>query len=129
MLARDIMTKQVVAVTPATPVKDLAKILHKNHIGGVPVVDRNGRVVGIVADSDLQNRKGTLVKSIMNKSVIRVMEDTPVEEIASLMASRRVKRLPVLRGERLSGIVSRADIIRALAMGENLAVHTPVYDL
>ncbi len=129
MLARDIMTKQVIAVTPGTPVKDLAKILHKNHIGGAPVVDKNGRLVGIVADSDLNSRKGTRVKSIMNKSVIRVMEDTPVEEIASLMASQRVKRLPVVRDQRLSGIVSRADIIRAIAMGENIAMRTPVYDL
>lgn len=129
MLARDIMTTQVVAVTPGTPVKDLAKILHKNRIGGAPVVDKNGRVVGIVSDSDLNNRKGTRVKSIMNKSVIRVMEDTPVEEIASLMASRHVKRLPVIRNQRLSGIVSRADIIRAIAMGENIATRTPLYDL
>jgi CBS domain-containing protein len=129
MLARDIMTKQVVAVTPGTAVKDLAKILNKNHIGGAPVVDKNGKVVGIVSDGDLRGRRGTRVKSIMNKSVIGVMEDTPVEEIASLMASRHVKRLPVVRDQRLSGIVSRADIIRAVAMGEHIATRTPVYDL
>ncbi|HEU4341219.1 MAG TPA: CBS domain-containing protein [Candidatus Binatia bacterium] len=129
MLAKDIMTKQVVAVTPGTAVKDLAKILSKNHIGGAPVVDKNGKVVGIVSDGDLRGRRGARVKSIMNKSVIGVMEDTPVEEIASLMASRHVKRLPVVRDQRLSGIVSRADIIRAVAMGEHIATRTPVYDL
>jgi CBS domain-containing protein len=129
MLARDIMTKHVVAVTPLTPIRQLAKILNKNHISGAPVVDKKGNVVGIVSERDLLERKGSQVKSIMSKRVVRVKEDTPVEEIASLMATRNVKRLPVIRDQRLAGIVSRADIVRALALGEHIAVRTPVYDL
>jgi CBS domain-containing protein len=129
MLARDIMTKRVVAVTPLTPVKQVAKILNQNHISGVPVVDKSGKLVGIVSERDLLARRGAQVKSIMSKSVIRVKEDTPVEDIASLMASRKVKRVPVIRGQHLAGIVSRADIIRAIALGEHIAMLTPVYDL
>jgi CBS domain-containing protein len=65
----------------------------------------------------------------MTENVVRVTEDTPVEEIASLMTTRNVKRLPVMRGQQLAGIVSRADIIRAMAMGQNIALYTPIYDL
>ena len=93
------------------------------------MVDRHGKVIGVVSESDLLARKGTQVKSIMTKNVIRVMEDTPVEEIATLMATQHVKRLPVIRGQKLAGIVSRGDIVRALAVGEHPALHTPVYDL
>ncbi|HXG50651.1 MAG TPA: CBS domain-containing protein [candidate division Zixibacteria bacterium] len=129
MLARDIMTKRVIAVKPLTPVKNLAKTLSEHRIGGVPVVDRNGKVVGVVSDRDLAARKGKQVKSIMSRRVIGVAEDTPVEQIAALMATRHLKRLPVLRGQKLAGIVSREDVIRAVALGDNFSIRTPIYDL
>jgi len=129
MLAKEIMTQPVIAVTPSTPVKSLAKILNKNRISGVPVLDKRGRVVGIVSEQDLLSKRGAQVKSIMSETVIGVNEDTSVEEIASVMATRKVKRLPVMRGQQLAGIVSRADIIRAMAMGQHVALHTPIYDL
>src|SRR5688500_14862490 len=81
MLAKDIMTQHVIAVSPQTPVKQLAKTLSQNHISGTPVVDKRGKVVGVVTERDLLGKKGTQVKSIMSKKVISVMEDTPVEEI------------------------------------------------
>jgi predicted transcriptional regulator len=55
--------------------------------------------------------------------------DVPVEKIADLMIANKIKRVPVLSGEKLVGIVSRADIIRAIAMGKHIAMHTPIYDL
>ncbi len=129
MLAKDIMTKDVIAVNPLTPVKSLAKILSKNHISGAPVVDKSGKVLGVVSEADILARSGKQVKSIMSKRVIGVIEDTPVEEIASLMTTHKVKRIPIMRGEKLAGIVSRADIVRAIAMGKHIAMHTPIYDL
>jgi CBS domain-containing protein len=129
MLARDIMTERVIAVSPQTPVKQLAKTLSQNHISGTPVVDKNGKVVGVVSERDLLGKKGTQVKSIMSKKVFGVMEDTPVEDIASLMTLRNVKRVPVFRGQKLAGIVSRADLIRAIADGEQIAIRSPIYDL
>jgi len=129
MIAKEIMTKPVIAVTPLTPVKSLAKLLSKNHISGAPVLDERGRLIGIVSERDLLSKRGSQVKSIMTENVVRVTEDTPVEEIASLMTTQNVKRLPVMRGQQLAGIVSRADIIRAMAMGQNIALYTPIYDL
>jgi CBS domain-containing protein len=129
MIAREIMTKPVIAVTPLTPVKRLAKLLSKNHISGAPVLDKSGKLIGIVSERDLLSKRGSQVKSIMSEKVVRVAEDTPVEEIASLMTTRNVKRLPVMRGQQLAGIVSRADIVRAMAMGEHVALYTPIYDL
>ena len=69
------------------------------------------------------------VKAIMSPKVFTVDEETPVEEIASLMIHHNIKRLPVMRAGKLAGIVSRADIVRAVAMGKHIALHTPVYDL
>jgi len=129
MIAKEIMTKPVIAVTPLTPVNSLAKLFSKNHISGAPVLDERGRLIGIVSERDLLSKRGSQVKSIMTENVVRVTEDTPVEKIASLMTTRNVKRLPVMRGQQLAGIVSRADIIRAMAMGQNIALYTPIYDL
>jgi CBS domain-containing protein len=123
------MTRQVVSVSPVTPVRQLARILTKNHISGVPVVDRRGKVVGIVSERDLIDGQGRQVKSIMHRNVIGVAEDTSVQEIASLMATRHQKTLPVLRGTRLAGVVSRADVVRAIALGEQIDIRTPLYDL
>lgn len=129
MIAQDIMTKEVLTVGPQTTVKDLAKILIKNQVSGVPVVDRKGKIVGVVSEADLVAKKGRQVKAIMSKKVISITEDTPVEKIAALMTAHRIKRLPVMRDERMVGIVSRADLVGAIARGEHIAFHTPIYDL
>lgn len=129
MVAKDIMTKKVITVAPSASLKDLAKVLIKNRISGAPVADKNGKILGVVSEADLVAKKGRQVKSVMSVKVISIDEDTPVEKIASLMTTHRIKRLPVLRGEKLVGIVSRADIVRAIALGKHIALHTPVYDL
>ncbi|MBI2357315.1 MAG: CBS domain-containing protein [Deltaproteobacteria bacterium] len=129
MVAKDIMTKQVITVRPTTTARELARILTKNQISGAPVVDKNGQIVGVVSEADLVAKKGRHVKAIMSTKVISITEQTPVERIASLMTTHKIKRLPVLRGDKLVGVVSRADIVHAIAMGKHIALHTPVYDL
>lgn len=129
MVARDIMTGEVITVKPGASVKDLAKLLHKHKISGAPVVDTKGRIVGIVSEADILARKGRQVKAIMSTKVIGITEETPVEEIAAIMTNQKVKRLPVLRGEKIVGVVSRADIVSAIARGRHFALHTPIYDL
>lgn len=129
MLAKDIMTEQVTTVNANMTPGELAKIFTRHHISGAPVLDEKGELMGIVSDGDILNKEGKRVSSLMSKRIISVSEDTPVEEIANLMTARKIKRVPVLRGEKLVGIVSRADIVRAIAMGKHIAMHTPIYDL
>ncbi len=129
MLAKDIMTRDVITVSPLTTVEKLTKILARAHISGAPVIDEKRKVLGIASEADIIGKIGTQVKSIMTKKVISVSEDTPIEKIASLIYIHKIKRVPVKHGERLVGIVSRADIVRALAMGEHVALHSPIYDL
>ena len=129
MFAKDIMTRDVITVSPTATVKNLAMTLIKNQISGAPVAARNGKIIGVVSEADIVAKKGKDVKSIMSKKIVSIDEETPVEQIAHLMMTHHVKRVPVMRGDQLVGIVSRADIVSAIARGEHVAIHTPVYDL
>jgi len=129
MLAKDIMTKDVITVSQTATVKNLAKMLMQNQISGAPVADKKGKILGMVSETDIVAKKGKQVKDIMSKNVVGVTDDTPVEKIASVMTAHRINRLPVMRGQKLVGIVSRADIVGAIAMGKHIALHTPIYDL
>jgi CBS domain-containing protein len=129
MVAKDIMTRDVITVSPETSVRNLAMTLIKNQISGAPVAAKNGKIIGVVSEADIVAKKGKDVKSIMSKNVISVSEHTSVEEIARLMTTHRIKRLPVMRGDQVVGVVSRADIVSAIALGKHVAIHTPVYDL
>lgn len=129
MLAKDIMTKDVITVSPTATKRDLAMTLIKNQISGAPVAGRNGKIIGVVSEADIVAKRGKDVKTLMSKNIISVTEETPVEDIARLMTTHRIKRLPVMRGPKVVGIVSRADIVSAIALGKHVAIHTPVYDL
>lgn len=129
MNARDIMTRDIITVSPTMSVKSLAMTLIKNQISGAPVAGKNGKIVGVVSEADIVGKKGRDVKAIMSKTVISVSEDTSVEELARLMTTHAIKRLPVMTEGALVGIVSRADIVSAIAQGQHVALHTPIYDL
>jgi CBS domain-containing protein len=110
-------------------IKNLAMTLIKNQISGAPVARKDGKIIGVVSEADIVAKKGKDVKAIMSKTIISVGEDAAVEEIAQLMTTHRIKRVPVMRDGVVVGIVSRADIVSAIARGEHIAIHTPVYDL
>jgi CBS domain-containing protein len=148
--ARDIMTSKVITVDENQSVKDLAKILADNKISGVPVLDSEGKIVGVVTESDLIDRakkvhiptvmrlfdsylflespermekdlkkmSASTVKDICNRNVVTVEPDTPLDEIATLMAEKKVHTLPVVLDGRLEGIIGKTDIIRTLAQDE-----------
>jgi CBS domain-containing protein len=129
MVAKDVMTRDIITVSPSTKIKDLAMILIKNQISGAPVADKDGNILGIVSEADIVAKRGKDAKAIMSKKVVTVRQDTSVEEIAQLMMTHAIKRVPVTDGGKIIGIVSRADIVSAIAMGEHVSIRTPIYDL
>ena len=144
--ASDIMTTDVITVTKDTNLQDLAKILYENHINGVPVVDDDGRLIGIICESDLirKNKKlhiptvvtifdavfylespkklekeierinATKVEDLYTKEVFTIDEKTEIDEIATFMTQKKVYTIPVVDGDRLVGIIGKADLIRTL---------------
>jgi CBS domain-containing protein len=117
LTASDVMTKSVVTATPSMSVDDVAKLLAERGISGVPVLGDDKRVIGIITEADILSRKRnqTTVRSLMSTEIIAVGEDEPVSEVAFLLWAKRINRVPVLRDGELVGIVSRADVVRAMA--------------
>jgi CBS domain-containing protein len=115
--AKDIMTTRVVTVKPSTPIADAARLLVRRKISGVPVVDEKDKtkVVGILTEADLLAAPAgaKTVAEVMRKRVISVAPDTSVDDIAATLVKRKIKRVPVLDGGKLVGIVSRIDVLRA----------------
>jgi CBS domain-containing protein len=147
LTAKDIMTKDVVTVTPDTSIEELANRLVKNEISGVPVVDESGALYGIVTENDLISRNkrlhiptvisfldaaiylesskrfeqevkrvsATKVGDICSKKVISITEDTTIVDIATIMDEKKVHILPVVKNNRVVGIVGKRDIVKAVA--------------
>jgi CBS domain-containing protein len=144
MLASEVMNRSVITVSPDTTLAEAVTRMLDSRISGLPVVDASGKLVGILTEGDLlrraevgtaQERSGWLavllgparlaadyvhtharrVGDIMTTEVASVTEDTPLEKVVEIMEKRHVKRVPVVRGDALVGIISRADILRALA--------------
>ena len=142
MKASDVMTRDVLTVGRETSVANAIRMMLDNNISGLPVLD-NGKVVGILTEGDLLRRgetgterhrprwleilmgpgrmageyvrtHGRKVEEIMTTNVISVAGDTPLDEVVGLMERRRIKRLPVVEGDVLVGVVSRLDLLRAL---------------
>jgi CBS domain-containing protein len=116
MNVHEIMTTQVVSVRNESTIEDAARLLSHHRISGLPVVNATGALVGLVTEHDLISKQGATVADIMSRSVISVSPDTPVEEVAHLLANRHIRRVPVLEGDRLVGIVSRSDLVKQIAM-------------
>ena len=145
MRAIDIMTSEVITVGENATVPEAAKLMAERGISAVPVVDKENRVVGMVSEGDLLHRTETgterrrswwldmvsstnklageyikshsgKVKEVMTRDVMSVTEETPVGDIAVLLETNRIKRVPVVRDGKIVGIVSRANLVRALAM-------------
>jgi predicted transcriptional regulator len=126
MIARDIMTRNVCTISPEVGVQEVAQLLSRKSISGVPVIDKDGKIIGIVTEADIigkVDREGLRVADIMSLEVIAVDEETRVGEIAILLTERKIKRVPVMQNGKLVGIVCRADIVRAVAQGHLVIRH------
>ena len=143
MKTADVMTSAVITVSPDHGVKHAAAIMMANRVSGLPVIDDERRLVGIISEGDLLRRTelglGAIahltgpsptdeerarayvranswkVADVMTCDLVVVDAEAPVSEVASLMAHHGIKRIPVLRGGTLIGIVSRADLLRAIS--------------
>jgi CBS domain-containing protein len=144
MLASDVMTRAIVSIMPGAPIREAIRLMLDRRISGLPVVDAGGKLVGILTEGDLLHRSeiatekrhwpwlefimgpghmageyvrthGRVVEELMTRKVVVVGPEAPLAEIVALMERHRVKRLPVIDGGVLVGIVGRADLLAALA--------------
>ena len=144
MKAMDVMVRDVITVKPDVDVASAIKLLIDHDISALPVVDDDGSVVGVVSEADLVRRSeigtekhrpwwlealtpgsmlaeefakshGLRVSEVMSTHVVSASEETPLSEIATLLEKHRIKRVPIVRDGKLVGIVSRSNLIQALA--------------
>lgn len=145
--AKNIMTKEVISVSPATTIKELAEIFIKSNISGAPVINEKGDLIGVVTENDLINKNkrfhiptvirlfdafimldkpgniekeikkmaAVTVGEIYTKDVLTVSEDAAVEDVATIMAEKRVHLIPVVDGKKVQGIIGKIDLIKGLA--------------
>jgi CBS-domain-containing membrane protein len=116
MKVKEIMKAPVYTADLDMPTADVAKLLVQYRISAVPVVDASGVVVGLVSELDLISREGETARDVMSPGIVSVTEDTDVDDVRHLLVDRRIRRVPVLSGGQLVGVVSRADLVALIAM-------------
>lgn len=144
MRVEDVMASDVATVKPDTPLRDVARLLVERAISGVPVVDEDGALVGVVSEADVMAKernepeRGSALARILHRGptpeellfdarsageamsspAITVSPYTPITSAAERMTEHAINRLPVVSRDRLVGIVTRADLVRAFARSE-----------
>jgi acetoin utilization protein AcuB len=131
MLVRERMTRTPVTVHPETPVTEALRLMRERKVRRFPVLDSNGRLVGIVSDKDLLHASPSpattlsmweipdllakiRIEHVMTRDVVTVADDTPLETAARVMADRKIGGLPVMSGETLVGIITETDLFKSL---------------
>ena len=143
MKAKDVMTRNVVSIAPDATVLQAARLMLQHHISGLPVVDASGTLVGILSEGDFLRRRetaterrrsrwleflmgpgkiaseythshGAKVSEVMTDEVRTVDEDTDLEVVVELMEHRRIKRVPVMRADKMTGILTRSNLMHAM---------------
>ena len=112
---KDIMSKDVLKISQSASIDELTAILTRHRITGLPVLDNKGKLAGVVSEFDVIEKKGQNVADIMSKKPITIAATAPVSSAAKLFVKHRIRRVPVMNGEKLVGIVSRSDIVRFFA--------------
>ncbi len=144
--AKDIMTEDVIMVSPDATVEELGRLFIEKGISGAPVVDAGGKLFGIVTENDLISKNSRLhiptilrlfdafiplgaskleveikrmtastVGEVCNRKVVTIAEETPIDEIATIMNEKKIHLLPVVRVGRVVGIIGKKDLIRGIA--------------
>ena len=144
MKVRDIMSTRVISIAPDAGVLEAVRLMLQNHISGLPVIDQSDALVGVVTEGDFLRRAetgterkrprwlefligprrladeyvqahGRKVEDVMTREPVTITEDAALADVVQIMERRRIKRLPVVRGAQVVGIVSRANLLHALA--------------
>ena len=110
--AGELMSSEIVSVKPSTTAEELATTLLKHQIGGVPVIDSDGDLVGMVSGFDAISKPGATVEEIMSRGVVFVDKSDDVEAVVSLMGLHGIRRVPVCQHGKIVGIISRSDLLR-----------------
>jgi acetoin utilization protein AcuB len=133
MLVRDYMSQPPVVISPKTPISDALKTMREHRIRRLPVVDRAGRLVGIVSDKDLLHAEPSpatslsiweityllgriTVEQVMTRDVLTVGPTTPLEDAAQIMVDRKIGGLPVVEADQVRGVITETDIFRVFAI-------------
>jgi CBS domain-containing protein len=120
LTAGDIMTDALVTIRPNAPIEDAIEILLTREISGLPVIDEDGCLVGLITEFALlamvydHQVKSHTVDQHMTRELITVDADDPISRVADLCIVHRVRRLPVMKNGRLVGLIARRDVLRAL---------------
>jgi CBS-domain-containing membrane protein len=142
MRASDVMTTGVITVGLNSPVQDIVMTLLSNRISAVPVLDEHGALVGMVSEADLIHRAeikterhhslsrdlllGKSAADVMTKPVITANPEMPLDELVALFDKHRIKRVPIVDHGKIVGIVSRANILQALALSREEFAHEAI---
>lgn len=143
MIVGDVMTRNVITISPDSTVEEAVNIMLERRISGLFVVDKNGELAGVITEGDLLRRDelgtqksrswwlrllaspakqamdftrayGRHVRDVMTENVVAVSQDSPLEDVVGMMEKYRIKRLPVTADNKVVGVVSRSDLLRAL---------------
>ena len=114
--ASEIMTTNVMTLSPDVMIENAAREMFENSISGMPVVDAQGLLIGVVSEYDIISKQGKTVGDIMTTDIVSVGEDTDPETIARMLTEQRIRRIPVVREGRVIGIISRSDLVRLFAL-------------
>ena len=108
---KDVMTRNVISFREDTPIEEITLTLSSKRITGAPVLAGEGHVVGIVSETDVFSKKGKVARDIMSQRVISVSEETGIDEAARLLIGERIRRVPVVKGGKMVGLLSRSDVL------------------
>ena len=154
MRVEDFMTRRVVTITPDTTLLAAAKLMLEHRVGGLPVLDASGRMIGVFSESDLLREEGEdgspwlqmmvgpdgkpaepprldarKVGDVMTRQLITIAPGASIAQACRLVHEHRLRRLPVVENDKLVGMIARADLVRAVAMSAEKASPAPVRDV
>jgi CBS domain-containing protein len=151
---RDFMTRRVVTITPDTTLLAAAKLMLEHRVGGLPVLDAAGRIIGVFSESDLLRKEGEdgspwldimvgqdekpaaplrldtrKVADIMTRQLVTIVPDASIAEACRLLHDHRLRRLPVVESDKLVGMIARVDLVRAMATSAEKISSAPTHDV